>query len=135
MLTTIDDKWTGATRMALVERVKYAITHPSHGLVGLVDELLVSCLEIGLEMEWQAKGCRARFYFDDDSELHLNLPLRKSVLRAIIARVAELCQQQSRQSVSHYEGQTELTIPGDPERRLHVAYVNTPDVQQLKLAR
>ena len=64
----------------------------------------------------------------------IELPLRKSAFRAILARVAVLCNERCPNSVSPYGGQGELLVDTDPATALRVAFVNTPDEQSLELA-
>src|SRR5262245_37249153 len=89
------------------------LTRPSGGMVGLVDDLLVVCLEHGLELEWQADRCRFRPLGGTWEELTRVTP-RKSVFRALLARVAVLCNERTPNSVSPYGGQGELSVGEDP---------------------
>jgi hypothetical protein len=62
------------------------------------------------------------------------VPLRKSVVRAALARIAVLCNQLNPNSVSPYGGQGELLIGADSTTAMRVVFVNTPDEQSLELA-
>src|SRR5208282_5382429 len=61
--------------------------------------------------------------------------LRKSVFRAILARVAVLCNERSPNSVSPYGGQGEVSVGADPAMTFRVEFANTPDEQRLELTR
>ena len=117
-------QFTGAFRKAL--------EHPSGGVVGLVDDLLKLCQEHGLQFDWQADRCRVRFLADGLEEV-IDGPFRKSVFRAILARVAALCNQRRPKSVSPYGGRGEVLVPSD-RTLLQVSFANTPDEQWLKMA-
>lgn len=115
----------------LSEFIRVVLTQPTGGIVGLVDELLgISSLQ-DIHLSWQAGSCRVRFL-----EGEIEVPLRRSVVRAILARVAVLCNQQKPNSVSPYGGQSELLIH-TPDRTtfLRVAFINTPDEQSMELRR
>ena len=73
-----------------------AIEHPSRDVVGLVDDLLAVCSQHGLQLDWQAGHCRARSNGGDWEDLP-GLAVRKSVLRAVLARVAALCNEHAPQ--------------------------------------
>lgn len=114
-----------------------ALVHPTRGVIGLVDDLLAMCREQGLQLDWQAHRCRVRSCGGDWEEL-LDVPLmdnprRKSVFRAILARVAALCNEQTPNSVSPYGGQGELTLGGIPPAVVRVTFANTPEEQKLEL--
>ncbi len=77
--------------------VRSVLEHPTQGIAGLVDDLLTVCRDHALELDWQAGRCRFRSS-GGDWEL-IELPLRKSVFRAILARVAVLCNERIPDSV------------------------------------
>ena len=108
------------------------LTQPTGGIVGLVDDLLGVCLEHGLQLEWQADRCRFRPSGGDWEEL-TGVTLRKSVFRAILARVAALCNERAPNSVSPYGGQGELSPGENPGAVFRVTFRNTPTAQQLEL--
>ena len=60
-------------------------------------------------------------------------PLRKSVFRAILARLAALCNERSPGSVSVYGGQGEVLVGDNPLKLLRISFANTPDEQWLTL--
>jgi hypothetical protein len=116
-----------------VERLTRALTTPTRGVLGLVEELLAASREHGIQLDWQGGSCRVRF-LEGDPAGWVEIPLRKSVVRAALARVAVLCNQRKPNSVSPYGGQGELLVGPDPATTVRVAFVNTPDEQSLELA-
>jgi hypothetical protein len=116
----------------LVGSLQSAFERPARGVVGLVDDLLRLCPEQGLQLEWQGGRCRVRSLADGSEEV-LDRPLRKSIFRALLARVATLCNERSPNSVSPYGGQGELLVPADPPAIFRATFANTTDEQQLEL--
>jgi hypothetical protein len=57
-----------------------------------------------------------------------------AAFRAILARVAVLCNEYSPNSVTPYRGEGLLTVEGAPPMVVDVAFVNTPDEQRLKVS-
>jgi len=98
----------------------------------LVDDLLAVCLEHGLQLDWQADRCRVRS-FGGGWEESIDVPLRKSVFRAILARVATLCNERIPNSVSPYGGQGELSVGANRPAVFRVTFANTPTEQKLEL--
>src|SRR5947209_2245875 len=115
------------------QRLHRALSTPTRGVLGLVDALLAASQEHGIQLDWQAGQCRVRFREGGPAGC-IEVPLRKSVVRAVLARVAVLCNQQNPNSVSPYGGQGELLVGTAPPTALHVAFVNTPEEQSLELA-
>lgn len=103
------------TTSKIAEAIRDAIEHPRDGVVGIVDDLLRLCPEQGLRLEWQADGCRIRCCVGDSEET-IDVPRRKSVFRAILARIAVLCNEQVPNSVSPYGGKSELSEGRIPRR-------------------
>ncbi|HTU91825.1 MAG TPA: hypothetical protein VMF69_17215, partial [Gemmataceae bacterium] len=100
------------TTSQLSGTIRNILTQSSGGIVGLVDELLAACQKYGLQIEWQAGRCRFRSFEGDWEEL-TDVPLRKSVFRAILSRFAALCNEQTPSAVSPYGGQCELPAGAD----------------------
>jgi hypothetical protein len=118
--------------LTIPEQIRHALTTPTGGVLGLVDDLLMVSREQGLSLDWRSDHCRVRFP-GGDSPASIEVPLRKSVVRAALARIAVLCNERSPNSVSPYGGQGELSVGTDPATVLRVAFVNTPDEQRLEL--
>ncbi len=110
------------------------LKQPTRGVVGLVDDLLALCNEQRLQLEWQTDRCRIRSNEGDWEEL-IDLPLRKSVFRSILARFAVLCNEFHPDSVSPYGGQGELSVGTNPSAVFLVVFTNTPTEQRLELTR
>src|SRR5579859_6836435 len=104
------------TTSQLTETIRSALEHPSRGVVGPVDDLLRLCPEPGLRLDWQEV---------------IDVPLRKSVVRAVLARIAVLCNERNPNSVSPYGGQGELTAGENPPAAFRASFTNTP--AELKL--
>jgi hypothetical protein len=60
--------------------------------------------------------------------------MRKSVVRALLARIAALCNDRNPGSVSPYRGQGVITIDADPSSTIHAEFVNTQEAVSLELA-
>ena len=98
-----------------------------------MDELLAAAVEHGFSLDWHAGNCRVRFH-DGGPVDPVEVPIRSSVIRAALARVAVLCNERHSHSVSPYGGQGELVVGTDPGTPLRVVFVNTPDEQRLEVA-
>ncbi len=109
-----------------------ALALPANGVIGLVDDLLSMCRHHELQLDWQANRCRVSS-FGGDGEESIDVPLRKSVFRAILARLAVLCNERIPDSVSPYGGVGELSVGPNPGTVFRVTFVNTPDEQRLEL--
>ena len=108
-----------------------ALTKPARGVVGVVDDLLATCPPEGLRLWWQQDACHAVKLGSTPTEL-TRVSLRKSAFRAVLARVAVLCNA-SGETVSPYGGRGIVTTE-DSGRRFHVEFVNTADDQHCDLA-
>jgi hypothetical protein len=114
------------------EALRQALTTPTQGILGLVDDLLRASCKHGIRLDWKADHCRVWFGGGGQQDW-IEVPLRKSVVRAALARVAVLCNQRKPNSVSPYGGQGELLVGADPATALRVAFVNTTQEQSLEL--
>jgi len=120
------------TSSSFREQIQRAFTPGGHGVVDLVDRLLGLCRGSGLRLDWDANQCRVRS-LETEGANATEISLQKSVFRAILARVAVLCNERSPNSVSPYGGNGELLVGGNPPLVLHAAFVNTPAEQRLEL--
>jgi hypothetical protein len=118
----------------LSERVRRALEPARGGIVGLVDDLLGLCREQGLHLDWRADRCRVH-PLGVRPEESTEIPLPKSVFRAVLARVAALCNERIPDSVSPYGGEGELSVGTDPPTVFRVAFINTPGEQRLEVRR
>src|SRR5207253_3328899 len=114
------------------EFLRQALATPTRGVLGLVDDLIAVSREHGLQLEWTANHCRVRFQ-EGDLPACIEVPFRKSVVRAALARIAVLCNQRNPNSVSPYGGHGELLVGAEKATATRVAFVNTPDEQRLEL--
>jgi hypothetical protein len=102
-------------------------------VVGLVEDLLDVCQDGGLQLDWHGGQCRILSVGSTPEEA-IEVPLPKSVFRALLARLAALCNERTPGSVSPYGGHGELVIGTEPPRTYTVALTNTPDEQKVQLA-
>jgi hypothetical protein len=109
-----------------------AVNNPTRGVVGLVDDLLKVCQEHGLQVDWRAELWRVRPLAGGPDEV-IDQPPRKSVFRAVLARVAALCNERRPNSVSPYGGRGILSIGPDEATVFQVSFANTPDEQWLNM--
>jgi hypothetical protein len=116
------------------ERLQRAFEPTQRGVVGLVDDLLGLCREQGLQLDWQANQCRVRPLGAGPRE-STEIRLQKSVFRAILARLAALCNERAPNSVSPYGGEGELSARTNPPTVFRVAFTNTPAEQRLEIRR
>jgi hypothetical protein len=116
------------------DRIQRALSCPSEGVVGAVDELLAIAAEHSLRLERQADGCRVRL-LDSGTSDFVDVQIRSSVFRAILARISVLCNQQHSDCISPYGGQGKLAVGSNPATTLHVSFVNTPAEQSIDLLR
>jgi hypothetical protein len=117
----------------IMEHLEYFLADPDRGVLGLVDEFLAAARQQDIRLGWQA-GCFYVIFLEGGSWRRIELPLRKSVVRAALARIAALCNERSPGSVSPYGGQGEVAIDADPSRVIRATFVNTPETQSLELA-
>ena len=113
-----------------LERLAHGFANPTNGVVGLVEQLLAASAEIGAQLTWRSGRCTFRLSIGSSDGI-IEMPLAKSVVRAIIARIAALCNEKSPNSVLPYGGQGEIDVSSGIA--LRVAFVNTPEEQTLEL--
>ncbi len=116
----------------LADLIRPRFVPTRRGVVGLVDELLRICQDRELDLDWHEGQCRVRSIGAVPEET-FEAALPKSVFRALLARLAALCNQRSSGSVSPYGGEGQLTIGDDPTVILSVTFTNTPDEQRVRL--
>jgi len=122
------------TATALADALAKAFDPPASGFVGVVDNLLQLCRGGDLVLAWRSNACHVRIRQGTVEET-LDLPLRKAVLRAMLARIAALCNQRQPGSVSPYGGRGEIHLGTDPQQAVIAAhFVNTAAQQSLRLA-
>jgi hypothetical protein len=120
------------TTSKIAEAIREVIEHPKDGVVGIVDDLLRLCPEQGMRLDWQADGCRILCRVGNSEEA-IEMPMRKSVFRAILARIAVLCNEKIPNSVSPYGGEGELLTAANPSVQFRASFTNTSAEQNLEL--
>lgn len=121
-----------STTSQLTESLHRILENPNRGVVGLVDDLLKMCQKGRLRLDWTADRCRVCSFGGAREEV-IDLPLRKSVFRAILARIATLCNEHTPNSVSPYGGKGKLLIDASPSAVFKVTFVNSSTEQKLEL--
>jgi hypothetical protein len=120
------------TPSEIVGAIRDAILHPTGGVVGVVDDVLAVCAEHELSLDWQADRCRIRPAEGGWEEL-IDVPMRKPVFRAILARIAVLCNERSPGSVSPYGGEGVCMAGARTTSTARVVFINQPGEQRLTL--
>jgi hypothetical protein len=123
-----------STPSPLFELLRQSLLAPSRGVIGLVDNLLTVCREQDLQLDWHNDRCHVRSPGEHPEEL-LNVPFRKWIFRAILARIAVVCNEQVSDAVSPYGGQAEIRLGAKPTGVFRVAFTNTPGEQHLTITR
>lgn len=121
------------TTSTLSDALRRALEPPTSGFVGIVDNLLSLCRGGNLELAWCDGTCRGKIRRGATEE-SIEIPFRKPVFRAILARIAALCNEWHPDSVSPYAGQSELAVASDLPAVFQVTFVNTPDEQKLLIS-
>jgi hypothetical protein len=120
-----------STPSPYLEALHSAIVKPTGGVVGVVDEVLKLCRENRLHLDWRNNQCTVRA-IGADNDVSIEFALRKSVFRAILARIAFVCSEERSVAFAPYGGQGELTDSRDGAV-LCVAWINTSDEQRLEI--
>lgn len=119
-------------------RVHQALTPTPRGVVGLVDDLLSLCRTYQLRIVFRDGRCEVRRLGADPKD-SLDLPVSKSVFRAVLARVAALCNEQHPDAVTPYRGEGEVAVPRSPAQgpaarsTCYAEFTNTAADQRLEL--
>jgi hypothetical protein len=116
-----------------VDVVRGILSRPAGGVVGLVDELLTACHAHSLTLDWQADRCRVLSATGGPEETLIE-PLRKSLFRTVLARLATVCNERGSGPVSQYGGDAEVVAAVGGPGRCRVVFVNTADDQRLSLS-
>jgi hypothetical protein len=119
------------TASELSDAVFRAFEPPETGFVGIADNLLHLCLNASVEVTWGENACRVSLRRGAVEEV-VGVPLRKSVFRAVLARIAVLCNERRADSVSPYGGRGEIALDSGPV--VSVRFENTSAAQSLGLA-
>ncbi len=119
------------TSLSQLDWIRRVTETPTNGFVGIVDEILQLCQFHGIRIEWVDNRCVVSPLAEAAEAVVL--PLRKSGLRAILARVATLCAEQGPRTFNPYGGQGELFVGTNPPTLIKAAWVNTTVEQKLTL--
>lgn len=117
--------------LSFPERLQQVFQPGIRGVIGLVDDFLHLCITQGLRIEWYVNQCRV-YRIDPNNPEPIEIPLQKSVFRAILARLAALCNEQSSQAISPYGGEGEIVL-GKEFPILRVSFLNTRGEQSAEL--
>ena len=112
-------------------RIQSIVLHPAAGITGIVNEMLRLCSDDRLSIEWEREKCHVRS-LDGGWATVVELTLEKSVFRAVLARVAVLCDESSN-STSPYGGEGEVKASGSNAARIRVKFENSTEKQQIQL--
>jgi len=116
---------------SFVERVRLVFTPTPLAVLGLVDDLLELCREQPLSVNFRDGKCFVSPAGDVTNSVEVPLP--RSAFRAVLARVAALCNETRPNSVSPYGGAGEVCVGNDSRTTLRVDFTNTPDEQRLEV--
>jgi hypothetical protein len=119
-----------STASELFDVFQITTGHPAAGVVTVVDELLLFCQQQALRLEWRDGRCMVHLL---PNGAIAQLPVRRSVVRGILARLATLCNERNPGVVSPYGGQTRISFGDTLPALLDVSFTNTPDEQWLHL--
>lgn len=121
------------TAESCFERLRTALTVPTpRAILGIVDQVLAVALECDLRLVHKEDYCHIEILGGAPAN-SIEVPVRKSVFRAALARVSVLCNERGPRSVSPYGGEGEIVFGSESPSLLHAAFVNTPDEQSLVL--
>jgi hypothetical protein len=121
-----------SSTISIADTFVRALTPSTNGVVGIVHQVLEFCQESGIEVDFKNDACRLRCAERGSEEVVPNA-LSKSAFRAVIARFAALCNEQTPNSVSPYGGSGQISLGNDPTSVFRVEFENTPDRQSLEL--
>jgi hypothetical protein len=114
------------------DRLRTLFETGSQTSAGLAEELLSFAKEQPLRCEWRNDACWVQRTENRTQEL-VEVPIPKSVFRAVLARVAALCNEQTPNGVSPYGGEAVLWDDSQPPCAVRVSFKNTPVEQRLEL--
>jgi hypothetical protein len=98
----------------------------------VVDDLLALARDQELYLEWRGGHCQVRQVASGEV---VEVAMPRSAFRAVLARVAALCNERIPGSVSPYGGDAELPPDAGMATLIRVSFVNTPAEQRVQLVR
>jgi len=119
--------------LPFVGQLRAAIAQPNGGIVGLVDQLLAICPEQGFQLDWLNGSCRIQVFVAESEEV-VEVAIPRSAFRAVLARVAALCNEVPQTAVSPYGGKCVFTNNATAKRYFQAEFTNTSGEQRLRLA-
>ena len=120
------------------DRLRQSFSSPADGVPALVDEILAVAAANSLHLTW-VEGMSVIRLVQEREATPLTVAVPRSVIRAVLARIATLCNEHEPGQVSPHRGLGLLsapqsaTLPAGPTL-LIAEFVNTPDKQSLSLA-
>lgn len=121
------------TTTPLAELVQNLFRPSESGVVGLVDQLLRLSKVYNLRFNFENGVCRVK-RLETNSTDSIEVTIPKSVFRAILARIAALCNANYPGSVTPYGGESEVAIPHEINpSTCYVVFANTKSEQWLEL--
>jgi hypothetical protein len=105
---------------------------PENGVVGLVDELLENCRLGPCRLTWISNQVTWESLLTGELEM-MEVTLRKSVLRAVIARLVAMASQGLADPVNPYGGRGRIADELHPETAFQISFINTQDDQRLEV--
>lgn len=115
-----------------LEALRKTIEAPKDGFVGIVDDVLSLCRDHSLSLDWRDNRCEVRSAESGEVGV-VEMPLRRSGFRTILARIAKLCGDRSPGAHNPYGGQGELLVGPEPAMVFRVEWSNTLAEQFLTL--
>ncbi len=95
-----------STSLSLKEKVRNALVVPTTGIKGLVDDLFAVGRDRTVALDLKADICRIQLLIGEKLDETIEVPVRKSIVRAALAHIAVLCNRRKPNSVSPYEGRS-----------------------------
>ncbi len=102
------------------------------GILDLVDDMLARCVNDQVRIVW-CPGVVTEYPLSGTSPTSFEVTLRNSAFRAVMARMAVLCERPDSEPVSPYGGRGEFTDRRWPRVRFSLQFTNTADDQRLEL--
>ena len=112
--------------------LRRAFAPTQNGIVGLTEQLLAAFMDRDVKFERARDQLICRWTGNGDTQ-EATMPLPPAAFRTILARIAVLCNEHSPNSVTPYGGEGLLAVRGPCTTVFQVAFVNTPNQQQLEL--
>lgn len=125
-------KYQLGPREVYLNELQVFLVRPNRSIIQIVDQLLSISLDHLLQIDWRDNILRVRQREGDWKQLEL--PIRKSIFRAILARLATLANESTPTSVSLYGGRSNVSVQGHPDLLIHFSCSNLTGDQWLELA-